>query len=242
MKTICDASGGFYSSVSNADDILGQIMLAKSKVTFESLHHADFKLSGVNTFDTTQDFSTKIYRGQQLVIFGRYLEGGKARVRLKASLTGEDKKYETSFEFPELDDANPELERLWAMSFIEDLQQRRDEGVLNENEARDAIVDLGVNYQIVTDETGMVVLSDQQFEARGVERKNRERVAIENAAYMERAARQAANNRVDANQPMFNKNAPSFSGGGGGGSMDPFSALLTLVLAGLALAAWKWKL
>ena len=38
MRTICDATGGFYAGVSNADDVLGQIMLAKSKITHEALH------------------------------------------------------------------------------------------------------------------------------------------------------------------------------------------------------------
>ncbi|MEZ5364030.1 MAG: hypothetical protein R2748_17245 [Bryobacterales bacterium] len=31
MRTIADSSGGFYTSVSNADDIVGQILLAKDK-------------------------------------------------------------------------------------------------------------------------------------------------------------------------------------------------------------------
>jgi len=241
MKTISDASGGFYASISNADDILGQIMLAKSKVTFESLHHVDFKLSGVKTFDTTQNFTSKIYRGQQLVIFGRYGEGGKASVKLNASLTGEDKTYTTNFEFPELDDSHPELERLWAMSFIEDLEQGRSEGQLNEEEAAKAIVDLGVAYQLVTDETGMVVLSDDRFAARGIERRNEVRVARENAARANRDSRPAPSHRVDTHQPMYQHNAPSVGGGGGGGAMDPLSALFALVLAGLAFAALKFK-
>ncbi|MGH7955468.1 MAG: VIT and vWA domain-containing protein, partial [Opitutaceae bacterium] len=115
MRAIADASGGFYAGVSNDDDIVGQIMLAKSKVTHEALHHAAFKFSGpVRVFDTTGDTPQKIYRGQQLVIFGRYDGAGKSTVTLKASLTGEDKTYTTSVDLPEIDTDNPEIERLWA--------------------------------------------------------------------------------------------------------------------------------
>ncbi|MBL4576514.1 MAG: VWA domain-containing protein, partial [Opitutaceae bacterium] len=51
MKTICDASGGFYKGVSNSDDIIGQILLAKSKVLYESMHDVELSIRGVNTFD-----------------------------------------------------------------------------------------------------------------------------------------------------------------------------------------------
>src|SRR6185436_2833655 len=73
MRTIADATGGFYAGVSNDDDIVGQLMLAKSKITHEALHHAAFKFgNGIRVYDTTGDNPQKIYRGQQLVLFGRY--------------------------------------------------------------------------------------------------------------------------------------------------------------------------
>ncbi len=78
MRMIADASGGFYARVSNADDIIGQIMLAKSKITHEALHDAEFEIRGVKTFDTTGEVLGKIYRGQQLVLFGRYEGAGAA--------------------------------------------------------------------------------------------------------------------------------------------------------------------
>jgi Ca-activated chloride channel family protein len=45
MRLVCDASGGFYAPISNADDVIGQLMLAKSKITHEALHDAEFKTS-----------------------------------------------------------------------------------------------------------------------------------------------------------------------------------------------------
>jgi Ca-activated chloride channel family protein len=46
MRVIADATGGFYAGVSNDDDIVGQILLAKSKIAFESMHDASFKFTG----------------------------------------------------------------------------------------------------------------------------------------------------------------------------------------------------
>jgi len=51
-------------------------------VTHEALHNAAFKFSGrCAYFDTTGDTPQKIYRGQQLVIFGRYEGAGNRRSR-----------------------------------------------------------------------------------------------------------------------------------------------------------------
>jgi len=41
MRLIADTSGGFYAAVSNSDDIVGQILLAKGKITHEALHDVE---------------------------------------------------------------------------------------------------------------------------------------------------------------------------------------------------------
>jgi Ca-activated chloride channel family protein len=72
-------------------------------------------------FDTTGAAIRKLYRGQQLALFGRYENGGEATVELRARLTGQDQTYTTRFAFPAEDVDHPEIERLWAMAMVEDL-------------------------------------------------------------------------------------------------------------------------
>ncbi len=241
MKTICDASGGFYKSVSNSDDIIGQILLAKSKVLYESMHDVELGISGVKTFDVSPMKYRKVYRGQQLVLFGKYAKGGRATLRLKARLTGEDKEYVTEFDFPEIDHLNPEIERLWAMDTIESLEWEKSMGYCSPSEMEDAIVDLALQYQLVTDYTSMVVLSDEAFVRHGVDRRNRDRVSIEYAAQQQRNAAPVANRRVDQSQPMFQNSAPRIpSGSGGGGAIHPFAVVgLFLLLASGSLLRKK---
>ncbi|MCK5804288.1 MAG: VWA domain-containing protein [Lentisphaeria bacterium] len=223
MKTICDASGGFYAGVSNSDDIIGQIMLAKSKVTHECMHDAELKIKGVKTFEANAGWIGKVYRGQQLVILGRYKKGGTATVELTATITGEKKVYSTTFDFPELDTDNPELERIWAMHRADEIGRLADLGMMGAEDAKGVIRDLGTKYQIVTDETSMVVLADQTFERRGIKRRNRDRIAVERKAQSARAAQPVRNYQVDRSKPAFNLPTPSI---GGGGALDPFSVLL----------------
>lgn len=237
MEIVCDASGGFYQSVSNQDDIVGQILLAKEKMVHESLHDAELTIRGVRTFDTTDGMLGKIYHGEQLVIFGRYAGGGRATLTLDARLTGQDRTYATTIDFPEIATDHPELERLWAMNRVEDLQRRRMIDEVTPEEAGDAIRDLGVSYQIVNDETAMLILDDAAFQRHGIDRANRERVAREEAARRQRAQQAAVpSRRVDAQQPMWNRPANGLNGGrsrgsgSGSGSVGPWFLLPLLAM------------
>ena len=88
MRTICDASGGCYAGVSNADDIIGQIMQAKSKILHEAMHDTSLRITGVKTYDRGDELLGKVYRGEQLVVFGRYDKGGEAELELRARPPG----------------------------------------------------------------------------------------------------------------------------------------------------------
>ncbi len=230
MRTICNASGGFYAGISSADDVVGQLILAKSKITHECLHDVELSFDGVRVHDVTE-MRSKVYRGQQLVLFGRYSEPGPLEVTLKASLTGADQVYRTTTTLPSLDVENPEIERLWALDQIEDIQMRIDRGEVDSTEGDDAIEDLGVAYQLVTDQTSMIVLDDVSFHDNGIARDNQERVARERAAQATRASSAPRSYRVDSSsQPTFKDSAPSTRGSSnrGGGAIDPFSLLLGL--------------
>jgi len=246
LRTIADASGGFYTGVSNDDDIVGQLILAKGKVTHEALHNASFKFSGpVRVSETTGDTPQKIYRGQQLVIFGRYDGAGKATVTLKASLTGEDKTYLTTVDLPEVDTDNPEIERLWAMAMIEQIEMNEAAGFLPPTESHDMIQMLGVNYQLVTDYTSMVVLEDATHAKRGIARHNQQRTALERTAQSVRAAQPARQARVDTTQPAFPAPAPHVSrygkgGGGGAGGGDLNGDVIFIAFMGAILVVGVW--
>ncbi|UCD82599.1 MAG: VWA domain-containing protein [Desulfobacterales bacterium] len=242
MQTIAETSGGFYDSISNVDDIMGKILLAGNKINYEALLDAEVKISGVKVFDLTDDTFKKVYRGEQLVFFGKYQTGGDARVTLKANLTGEDKTYVSDFKFPDLDKDNPELERLWALAAIEKIEAQERIGQMPPSESENAIRDLGLTYQIVTDYTSMVVLSDSAFTDRGIERRNQVRIAREQQARAAKSQQPVKSYRVDEKKPAFKFKAPSL--GGGGGAIDPLTgglALLFSAMTALKLLARRKK-
>lgn len=236
MNVMTDASGGFAAGVSNEDDILGQILLAKSKLSHAALHDVRLSVRGAGVHDVTDEHLGKVFRGEQLVAFGRYDRPGPVEVAVDARVGGVPRSWTTTATLPAIAADDPELERLWALRSVEVAELERDRGERTAPEAAARIRQLGIDYQLVTDETSMVALTDAQFEARGIERRNLARATTEHAAQDRRAGQPAPDRVVDQSAPAFPARAPSL-GGGGGGALDPLSGGFALALSGLAL--WR---
>jgi len=197
-------------------------------VTHEALHGVKLKIRGVKVADLTPADAGSLYRGQQLVMFGHYWGDGPADVRLTGKISGQPIEYRTQFGFPATAGENPEIERLWAYASIEDMMAEiTDFG--EKADVKQAIVDLGVEFGLVTDYTSMVVVREEMFQSYGIKRQNRNRLDVEKAAQTVRASRPAKSRRADTQQPMYKKNRASHSSGGG--ALDPWTLLLVLPLA-----------
>lgn len=234
LNSMTNVSRGFATSVSNSDDIMGVLISATEKVKYQALHDVDLKIKGLKTSNIVPEQATTVYRGEQMVIFGHYFGNNEAEVILSAKISGEEKEYRTRFTFPKEASDNPEVERLWAYAKIESLKDKANYLGISRDDYQSAIVDVATEYGLVTDYTSMIVMSDAQFEANGIDRANRDRRAKEMAAAANRQAQPVSSNRVDQSQPAFNNNQPSYSGGGGSGAINPLSFLMFLPL----LFAW----
>ncbi|TNF99302.1 MAG: VWA domain-containing protein [Gammaproteobacteria bacterium] len=229
LEALTRASHGFALNISNSDDIVGQLLLAKSKVTHQALHDAKIRIKGLKTSDIEPQTIGSVYRGQQLVIFGHYRGSGEADVIFEGKVSGQDKRYQTRFVFPDIAKRNPEIERLWAYATIEIMiSEMEDFG--EKADLKQAVTDLGIEYGLVTDYTSMVVMSEDSFTRHGINRTNRERLAIEHTAQKSRATTSAVSNRVDHAKPMFSQPRAS-THGGGGGDFGPLGVLLLVPLA-----------
>jgi len=227
LESMAKVSNGFAANISNSDDITGQLLQATSRLTHESMHDIDIRFSGVKVEDLSPQVIGSLYRGQQLIVLGHYWGDGIANVTLDGKVSGERVRYSTSFAFPEIAQLHPEIERIWAFSKIEELQNRLDyfgEGA----DIEQAITDLALENGLVTDYTSMIVLPDERFAELGINRHNRARVEKEELARQQRAIQGVRNNRVDSNQPMHQQ--PRASHGNGGGALGPWILLLLLPL------------
>jgi len=196
MDRLAKESGGFAMNISEGDDIAGRLIQAKAKVLHECLHDVSLTFHGEKIKDLTPARPGSLFMGQQLVMFGRYSGHGAVDIELKAKVSGQEQTWRCSAELPVVDTENPELERLWALSAIEDqMEAIREKG---ETEAtRKRVVELGKEYSIVTDYTSMLVLREEEMEGEQIERRNAQRVDRERQAQQTRNAAPVKNYRVD---------------------------------------------
>ncbi|MBN1675645.1 MAG: VWA domain-containing protein [Kiritimatiellae bacterium] len=227
-RLACD-SGGFAMNISDADDMVGRLLQAKAKVLHECMHDVKLTLRGASIEHLTPPRLGNLYMGQQVVVFGRYADAGEVEIDLSARISGERKRWSCSAALPQVDTDNPELERLWALSRIDDvMEQVREHG--ESEKWRRQVVDLGLEYSLVTDYTSMLVLREEVMEELGLDRRNAARVHRERTAQQARLTNPARNRRVDQGQNTFeDRSAPGVGTGPVG-----------LLLAGLlAILGWR---
>lgn len=231
LEGMAKVSNGFAMSISNSDDITGRLIQTADMLNHEAYRDIAIDIDGVKVRDLSPAQIGSLYRGQQLIIFGHYWGHGPAQVSIKGKVSAQDRVYRTGFDFPAQGTLHPEVERMWAFASIEELQNRIDY-LGEDSDSEQAIIDLALEYSLVTDYTSMVVVREEVFEQYNISRSNKHRVAQEQLARQQRAAQPVRDNRQDAQQPAFsNQRAYPKSGGkNGAGAVGPWGLLLLLPL------------
>lgn len=226
LEPLARHSGGFALSISNSDDIIGRVLQAKDKLSHTAFHDVEVSIDGVKVSDVTPDKIGSLYRGQQLVMMGHYRQSGLATVEFKTKLSGQKRVFKTQVNFASQSDLNPELERLWAFAKIDELNQRMQD--FAEEDHQTAVTDIALEYGLVTEQTSMIVMQEEQYQHYQIKRNNKKRTETEEQARQKRAQQPVRPTRADSQQPAFNKNRPS--SGGGSGSFGLWFMLFVLLL------------
>ncbi len=236
LEGMSNISNGFYASISNADDLMGQVMLATSKMTHQAIRDIKLNVDGVKITELSHQNFNSVYRGQQLTFFGHYYGQGAAQIELTGKINGQIVSYQTEVDFSNGSELHPEIERLWAFSKIKQLQEKMDY-LGQDSDSEQAIKSIALQYGLLTDYTSLIVVEQEVFEQLAIKQNNKQRVLKERDAQQIKQQESVKNNRVDSEQPMFNKPRPSLSGGGGG-TTSPFWLLLMVIIA---LPKWLTK-
>jgi hypothetical protein len=269
LQKLADDSGGLASFLSKEDNFARQAAGFRRKLMHPSA--SDLKVefdasSGVNVYDAEPRKLPNLYHGMPVRIYGRYKGSGPVPVAFTGKVDGQPMRQSVTLRFPERDDANPEIERMWAWHKIDRLlNEDRSNGSAG---ALDEIVRLGQAYSIATEYTSFIVLeNDAEYQRWHIERKNllrlqRDRdsqatLAAELAAVRGKAeseigptAAEQAQAESPAAAPAVAPAAPDGSAAAPaltnntdspnfriGGAIDPFAAIIVLAIVGLAWAA-----
>lgn len=268
LTQIAEDAGGLAAFLSRGDNFERQAKAFQRKLLHPVAANLQISITGVRTYDIEPKELPNLYHGMPVRIYGRYKKGGAAQIQLQAEVNGKVVTTNAELIFPEKEDDNPEIERMWAWHRMEQLKRQHE--IAGSQTLIDEIVRLGEGYSITSEYTSFLVLeNDSEYRRWKIERRNSTRIKRDRAAQqrlrdqLEELRRKSMNNigpreqntapqKMVASGPVQNINPVNTSpqaanprstetgksrsfdlpNVGGGGAMDPISALMGISLAG----------
>ena len=115
-----------------------------------------------------------LFGAKPLVVSGRYTSGGKGVIRLKGKSAGNEVVREIPIDLPENEARHDVLASLWARTRIDDLMSKDYGGAQSgamKPELKDAIVNLGLEFRLMTQFTSFVAVEEMIVTDGGVPRR-----------------------------------------------------------------------
>lgn len=195
LSQLAEEAGGLAAFISRGDDFDRQAQAFRRKLTRPIATNLNISVNGVETYDVTPSKLPNLYHGMPVRLYGRYRGAGPVKVSIAADVEGRDLWEEVEAEFPAADEGNPEIERMWALQRVDELQKVSGQPDVNE------IVRLGEGYSIVTEYTSFLVLeNDQEYQRWKIDRKNALRLA------RDRRAQEALRKELDSTRLAVSSN------------------------------------
>lgn len=163
LDKIAEDTRAFTQYVMTGEDIEVKVSSFFSKIRDPLLANVKIDVTGASDIRLTKQYPSALpdlFKGEQLLVAGRYSGNGKAVLKLTGTVNGQTKTFTEKIEFPEKDSDHEFIPRLWANRRVGALL---DEIRLNgENkELRDEITDLARQYGIVTPYTAYLIMEDE---------------------------------------------------------------------------------
>jgi Ca-activated chloride channel family protein len=188
LEQMADDSGGLAAFLSRGDSFKLAARAFRRKLMRPVATDIQIDIDGVGVHDLEPALVPNLYHGAPVRIYGRYSGSGQARVRLHANVQGVALERETTLPFPEVDDTNPEIERMWAWKRIDGLLKRADRAG-SRDPVLPEVIRLGEAFSIVTEYTSFLVLeNDAEYQRWKIERRNRARMDRDRRAQAQREA------------------------------------------------------
>lgn len=182
LKQVAEGAGGLAAFISHQDDFSRQAQAFRRKLMRPVASDVKITVAGVEAFDMSSEQLQDLFYGSPVWLLGRYRQAGPASITVSANVLGQPFEQTIAVEFPKVEAANPEIERMWAFEQVQEL--------MNELRARgqdqtkvDNIVRLCEGYSIVSEYASFIVLeNDAEYARWAIERRNANRSGRDRAA------------------------------------------------------------
>jgi Ca-activated chloride channel family protein len=182
LKQLAERAGGLAAFVSLQDDFRRQSQAFRRKLMRPVATGVTITIDGTQTYDVLPGELPDLFYGAPLRMIGRYKNAGKTQITVRAEVMGQPIEQTVQVELPENIDENPEIERMWAYSRVQQLMNEiREKGPSSTAEGE--IVRLCEGFSIVSEYASFIVLeNDAEYQRWSIQRRNATRVQRDDKA------------------------------------------------------------
>jgi Ca-activated chloride channel family protein len=162
LDKITEKTRGFSQYVLPEEDLEVKVSSFFSKIKEPVLANPELKFSGeVRVSSLYPSPLPDLFKGEQVVIVGRYSDQGDSAAVLEGTVQGGTRRFGYDLKFPETASDNEFIPRLWAtrrVGYLLDEIRLHGENA----ELRDEVTELARKYGIVTPYTAYLIMEDEQ--------------------------------------------------------------------------------
>jgi Ca-activated chloride channel family protein len=163
LDKMADAGRGEVEYVSLTDDGSAAARRFHERVRNPLLTDISIDWNGLPVADVYPQRILDLFAAKPVVLTGRYTSAGRATIRLKGKVAGNDFIREIPVELPETMASHDVLASLWARARIENLMAQDYAGTQSGNMSanlKDTITQLGIEYRLMTQFTSLVAVEE----------------------------------------------------------------------------------
>ncbi len=163
LDKMAEAGRGEVEYVSLTDDGSAAARRFHERVRNPLLTDISIDWNGLQVADVYPQQIPDLFGAKPVVLKGRYSSAGRATIRLKGKVAGNDFVREIPVEFPETMASHDVLASLWARARIDNLMSRDYAGAQSGNmkqDLKDTITQLGIEYRLMSQFTSFVAVEE----------------------------------------------------------------------------------
>ena len=164
LTQLAHDAGGLAAFLSASDDFERQAQAFRRKLTHPAATNVKLTFNGGDVYDLEPVTLPNLFHGQPIRLYGRYRHSGPVKINIKAEVLGQTIDQTVDMLLPASEEANPQLDRMWASRRVERLSD--DQRTTGSKVHVDEIVRLCEGYSIVSEYASFIVLeNDAEYNA-----------------------------------------------------------------------------
>lgn len=182
LKQVAEGAGGLAAFISHEADFEREAEAFRRKLMRPVATNVKIEIDGVGIYDRASDPLPDLYFGAPVWLSGRYKNPGVGQLTISAEVLGQPFTQSVELLFPETNDENPEIERMWAFQRVEKMMAEMRQ-IGKQTSLIDEVVRLCEGYSIVSEYASFLVLeNDAEYGRWSIQRRNANRIQKDRSA------------------------------------------------------------